>query len=200
MRRHHPQPESASLRSRAQAQLTGGLGPLSPNVGQGAAAALRVLYDLASDPDTAADALALLHELQVHQVELDLQSEELRASTLTLEATLSRQVQLYDCMPVSMMTIDADTRILEINLTGAQRLGRDREMLIGQRLDGFLPSASTKTLRTLMHAMDDGQDHPAHSLSLNRDKAPADVIMATVSVDPVGHRFLVALSDFPNQA
>ena len=49
---------------------------------------MAVLHALASSPATAADALAVLHELQVHQVEVDLQAEELRESRTELEAAL----------------------------------------------------------------------------------------------------------------
>ena len=52
-------------------------------------------------PDTAADTLKLLHELQVHQVELDLQEEELRRSVAELESALFGSVQLYDFAPAA---------------------------------------------------------------------------------------------------
>ena len=90
---------------------------------QMATAAYGVLHELASSPTTAADALALLHELQVHQVELDLQAEELRASRMELEAALRRQIQLYDAAPVGHATIDPSCTLLELNLTGAAMLG-----------------------------------------------------------------------------
>jgi hypothetical protein len=73
------------LRRRALAQLRVPAG--SHEARLNSSAALGVLHELASSPSTAEAALALLHELQVHQVELDLQDEELRRSRAELEAT-----------------------------------------------------------------------------------------------------------------
>jgi hypothetical protein len=89
-------PEQLSnLRHRATSRLSAGAGATRAPVS--ASNALAVLHDLASSPETAADALALLHELQVHQVELDLQADELRESRAGLETALRRQTDLYDC-------------------------------------------------------------------------------------------------------
>lgn len=189
-----------SLRMRAQTRLTAGQGALSNRSSEGASAALRVLYDLAVSPDTAADALALLHELQVHQVELELQAEELRASRNDLESALARQVQIYDCLPVSVFTIDHDTRLHEVNLTGAQRLMADREMLLGQRLDAFLAPTSASALHSLLASIDQGAEQASCELTLKAglDKTPA--VHASVNVDPVGQRYLLVFTDLPRSA
>ena len=76
------------------------------------------------------DAQRLVHELQVHQIELELQNEELRRSQQeTLEA-LAKYANLYDFAPLGYFTCDADGLILEINLTGARMLGVDRDRLL----------------------------------------------------------------------
>ena len=80
------------LRTRAATQLGGD--DMQRQARLSSTAALRVLHALASSPATAADAIALLHELQVHQVELDLQYEELQGSNSELEASLDRQARL----------------------------------------------------------------------------------------------------------
>jgi hypothetical protein len=63
--------------------------------------AFRVLFELASSPDTAGDALALLHELQVHQVELDMQTEELMHSRAELETDHCRLERACSCEETS---------------------------------------------------------------------------------------------------
>lgn len=191
----------ATLRMRAQTRLTEGQGALSSSFTEGASAALRVLYDLAVSPDTAADALALLHELQVHQVELDLQAEELRLSRNDLEAALARQVQIYECIPVSVFTIDQDTRLHEVNLTGAQRLMVDRELLLGQRLDTFLTPASASALHVLLNCIDQGVKQASCELTLraglDQTPDPTPTVRATVNVDPIGHGYLLVFTDLP---
>ena len=82
-----------SLRMRAIARLTGHSDPKDTRANS--AAALAILHELASSPATAADSLKLLHELQVHQVELDLQNEELTASQRALEDALREQTILF---------------------------------------------------------------------------------------------------------
>src|ERR1035438_2766978 len=111
------------LRSRAVAHLKG---PDAQARADGSAA-LGVLYELASSPSTAPNALALLHELQVHQVEVDLQDEELRRSRLELETSLNRQVQLYDYAPVGYLTVDCNAVLRELNQTGATLLRFERD-------------------------------------------------------------------------
>ncbi len=117
----------ADLRLRALSRLNGG-----GRIGQkGASDALVVLFELASSPSTADDALALLHELQVHQVKLELQDEELRSSRAELETALGRQVELYDAAPVGSFSVDTKAVLYELNLTGARLLGFEREELLG---------------------------------------------------------------------
>src|SRR5512133_1890243 len=114
-----------SLRLRALARLTGNSDPHETRANS--SAALAVLHDLASSPATAADSLKLLHELQVHQVELDLQEEELRRAVTELETALYRQVQLYDFTPAACFTVDRNTALCELNRSGARLLGFDRD-------------------------------------------------------------------------
>ena len=94
------------LRRRANVLLDEGR---VPDAGRyNASEALRVLCRLALEQGTAPDALVLLHELQVHQVELDLQNEELVASRNALEGALLHQTYLFDHAPVGYLGIDAN--------------------------------------------------------------------------------------------
>lgn len=183
----------AALRSQAQAMLAGHRDTAG---GSGnASAALSVLHELASSPDTAADALALLHELQVHQVELDLQAEALRTTQAELESELSRQVQRHDGAPVSCFTVDADTRLIEINLTGSQRLGRDSQALLGATLSSFLSITSATDLRSMLARLRQGVAVGACELSLTIPGHSAHSVYASAVLDPASDRFLIAFMD-----
>ncbi|MGZ4371444.1 MAG: ATP-binding protein [Gaiellaceae bacterium] len=74
----------------------------------------------------------LVHDLQVHQIELELQNRDLRQTQNELEESRARFEELYDFAPVAYYTFDSQGRIQEVNLTGASMVGRDRAPLIGQ--------------------------------------------------------------------
>jgi len=80
----------------------------------------------------------LLHELEVHQIELEMQNDALRLSQLTLEESRDRYVDFYDFAPVGYLTLTRHALISEINLTGAALLGRERKMLLNRRFSGFV--------------------------------------------------------------
>jgi len=80
----------------------------------------------------------LLHELQVHQIEMEMQNEELRESRERLETIASRFMHLYDFAPVGYMSVSETSLILEANLTVATLLGVPRAMLFGQLLTSFV--------------------------------------------------------------
>lgn len=179
-----------SLRLRALARLTGKSDPHDTRANS--SAALGVLLDLASSPATAADSLKLLHELQVHQVELDLQEEELRRSVTELEAALYRQVQLYDFAPAGCFTIDRSTALSELNRTGARLLGFDREAVLGRALDSFLEPDSGRALHSALMRVAEGAEGEGCELRFVARNGVSRTAHASVGPDPSGQRFLVA--------
>lgn len=80
----------------------------------------------------------LVAELQIHQIELEMQNEELRRAQLELEAARDNYSDLYDFAPVGYFTISAKGLILEANLTGAAMLGVERSFLIGKPFSRFV--------------------------------------------------------------
>ena len=79
-----------------------------------------------------------IQELRIHQIELDMQNEELRRTQLELEAARDKYSDLYDFAPVGYFTISAKGMILEANLTGADMLGVARGLLIGSPFFTFI--------------------------------------------------------------
>ena len=91
---------------------------------------------------SAPDVRRLVHELQVHQVELEIQNEELRLTQVQLAQALSRYSNLYEFAPVGYISMDDSGVIQAANLTSAEMLGIERERLIGCKLAEFvLPSS-----------------------------------------------------------
>ncbi|UUX92908.1 PAS domain-containing sensor histidine kinase [Methanoplanus endosymbiosus] len=91
-----------------------------------------------SKDNICADEVALVHELQVHQIELDMQNEELERARSEAEMLHEKFVDLYDFAPVGYFTIDRIGTILEVNLTGCLLLGQERQKVIGRRLQTFM--------------------------------------------------------------
>jgi PAS domain S-box-containing protein len=80
----------------------------------------------------------LLQELKVHQIELEMQNEQLRQSQVELEQSRDRYVDFYDFAPVGYITLNRGGMIDEINLTGAEMLGGVRNTLLHLRLANFV--------------------------------------------------------------
>jgi PAS domain-containing protein len=183
----------ADLRRRALERLPRPTG--AHDRGRDASAALAVLHKLASSASSAEDALALLHELQVHQVELELQDEELRRSRAELEATLFRQVQLYDFAPVGCFSVDRNTQLREVNLTAAGMLGGERAQLLGHNLDAYLAPQGARALHAMLTRLGDGAPSAVGTLQLAAARGPARSVHASANRDPDGRHFLVAFVD-----
>jgi len=88
-----------------------------------------------------ADSQRLLHELQVHQVELELQNEELRKTRDEMEAGRDKYSDLYDFAPIGYLTLDRDGTISEVNLAGATLLRVARAALAKRRFGVFVSPA-----------------------------------------------------------
>ncbi len=81
---------------------------------------------------------SLIHELRVHQIELEMQNEELRRTQEALETTRRRYSHLYDFAPVGYFSISEKGMIEAANLTFASMLKVDRGVLIGTPLSQFI--------------------------------------------------------------
>lgn len=112
-------PAAAGLRPRAEKQLQG------PGSEAGASP---------SGDETS----RLLHELQVHQIELEIQNEELRQARDEVETVLGNYTDLYDFAPVGYVTLSPDGVVRAANLTAAGLLGMDRSRLLGRNIALFV--------------------------------------------------------------
>ncbi|MEO8544507.1 MAG: PAS domain-containing protein [Betaproteobacteria bacterium] len=188
----HIDQQRLGLRQRASARLSPGTE--ANHIRGGAQDALAVLHQLASSPDTAGDALALLHELQVYQVELDLQAEELRASRGELESSLRRQIELYDHLPVGCLTLDRAFVVQELNLTGARMLGIERDEAFGWPFENFVVPKSALALRQLVSRLACGDKSATATLQLAAKVGAGTLVQGHVGADPRGDGVFVVLA------
>ena len=84
------------------------------------------------------ETLRILHELQVHQIELEMQSEEMGRAQVELDAARARYFDLYDLAPVGYVTVSEQGLILEANLTASTLLGVARGTLVKLLLTRFI--------------------------------------------------------------
>ena len=92
-------------------------------------------------PDPSEDIPTILHNLRVHQIELEMQNEELRRTQAELEETKAAYVDLYDFAPVGYCTISESGLVERANLTLGEQLGVTRSSLTGQPFSRFIASA-----------------------------------------------------------
>jgi PAS domain S-box-containing protein len=95
---------------------------------------LRTLEELELEALAPAEIQRLVHELHVHQIELEIQDEDLRCAQVELEASRARFVDLYDFAPVGYLTVSEAGLIVEANLTAATATGVSRSELVGRPL------------------------------------------------------------------
>ena len=111
-----------------------GLGQLRSRAEQRAKAPASAGMDSLSPEET----YRIVQELRVHQIELEMQNEELRTSRKELEVSQARYFDLYDLAPVGYVTLSKKGLVLEANLTAAALLGVARSALPGQRFSSFI--------------------------------------------------------------
>ncbi len=98
---------------------------------------------------TAAEMQRLIQELQIHQIELEMQNEELKQARDEAEAERERYLDLYDFAPVGYFTLGADGAIRQVNLAGARLLGLERSALLNRRFCHFVSEADVAAFERL---------------------------------------------------
>jgi PAS domain S-box-containing protein len=111
--------DARALRGRAEKRLSEQASPSAP-------------------PRSEAEARALVHELQVHQIELEMQNEDLVKAQAVAREAADNCAELFDFAPVAYFVLDADGVVCDLNLAAARLLGRDRSRVTNQRFERHL--------------------------------------------------------------
>lgn len=150
-------------------------------------------------PKAEADTRRLLHELQVHQVELEMQNRELQKARDEVEAALEKYSDLYDFAPVGYFSLDDQGRILEVNLTGAALLGVERSRLINRRLAVFVAPASEPLFLAFLKRIYAGPGKQVCEAELRAEGGPAFWVnchaTSALSLNGPGNWCRLAVSD-----
>ena len=118
----------------------------------------------------------ILHELRVHQIELEMQNEALRQTQQALEESRDRFIDLYEFAPVGYLTLTAQGMIAEINLTGVTLLGRERGMLLNTSLRKLVIAADQD--KWVQHFMAVTKQDQKTSIELSIQRGDGSVFQA----------------------
>src|ERR1700688_3567373 len=150
--------EAAELRRRAEARLS------ETQKGQ------RLQADSGR---TAHDTQRLVQELQIHQIELEMQNEQLEQTRAETEAALELYTDLYEFAPAGYFSLDRDGTILQANLTGSTLLEVDRSRLVNRRFGLFVAENSRAAFRAFVAKVFAGESRETCEVMLLREgKAP----------------------------
>jgi len=144
----------------------------------------------------------LLHEMQVHQIELEMQNEELRRAEAALDASRARYFELYDLAPVGYCTVGESGLILQANLAAATLLGVPRSALVMQRLSRFIVTEDQDNLYLRRKQLDETGEAQSFELRMLKHDGTRfwGHLAATAATEADGTRVLrVVLSDISGQ-
>ena len=140
-------------------------------------------------PQAGTDGLQhLLHELQVHQIELEMQNHELRETQQSLEESRNRYVDLYDFAPDGYLTVDNKGCIREINLTGARMLGKERAYLIGKPFVGYVAKGEVPQFLDHIRRCQQGEEPIMTELLLKGDCSKTVQLLSIPVLDEASQR------------
>jgi PAS domain-containing protein len=121
-------------------------------------------------PALEADVKKLMHELQVHQIELEMQNEELREANETAETALKKYTLLYDFAPMGYFTLNSEGSICELNFTGAEMLGDKRFSLANSNFKLFVSEESLPVFNNFFSKVYTGNAKESCEVTLGYDK------------------------------
>lgn len=194
------------LRQSAEERLATGTAPATRAAPVGTNA-LALLYRLASDPETAGDAQKLLHELQVHQVEIDLQHEQVEQERRQLAQDLTACSALFELAPFAYLSLDAEGRVMAANRLAADWLAPatgPRPAWAGHRIEDLLAPECHAAVHGMLAALNKttdtnkggiasagtGAGRQAFAVQARASGARAHAVATAM---PVGARVLMAL-------
>ncbi|MGD1152817.1 MAG: ATP-binding protein [Syntrophales bacterium] len=136
-----------------------------------------------SSGEISADVQKLIHELDVHQTELEMQNEALRKSQMETAEEHGKYTDLFDFAPVGYFTFDRKGNIIEANVTGASLLGSEKRSLTGQPFRRFVTSGHFSIFQSHLQMALEIQSKQSCKLKLTRkDGSLFDALIDTIAV------------------
>ncbi|MBN2645028.1 MAG: PAS domain S-box protein [Desulfuromonadaceae bacterium] len=137
----------------------------------------------------------LVHQLQVHQLELEMQNEELRSSRAETERLLERYTDLYDFAPIGYVTLGLNGNIRAVNLIGAELLGNECSDLIGCRFGQFVAAEDSSCFTAFLEKCFASQTKEACELRLLIDTQRPLYVQIEALTSNLGQECRMAIVD-----
>jgi len=131
-----------------------------------------------------ADRQKLVHELQVHQIELEMQNAQMRETQLQLESALDRYAELYNFAPVAYLSLSPQGEILEANLRAGELLGLQRGVLMHQQFTRFVQAEAQDAYCLLFRQVFSSGARQSAELELVTAQAKRLVVLVEAVSDP----------------
>ncbi len=156
---------------------------------------LKVKQETSGQIVVESDVKRLLHELQVHQIELEMQNEELRQVNEVAELALKKFTMLYDFSPMAYFTLDIDGSISELNFTGAELLGEKRFSLVDSNFKLFVSAESQVVFDKFFSKVFSGNTKESCNVRLGYDGNPLSYVYIEGIVTGDEHKCLLSVVD-----
>ena len=130
----------------------------------------------ACPPRTETDLRRLQHELEVHQVELELQNEEFKQAKTQMETLLDQYATYYDFAPVAYYNLNREGVIRTGNFAGARLLGVEHSRLVNRPFGRFVAAADRRTFSAFLQKVFSGQTHEHCEVMLPKTKAQSRLV------------------------
>lgn len=183
---------SNKLRAIAEERIEAGTAPLTRAWPPGTQA-LTLLHSLAIAPDSAGDALKLLHELQVHQVELDLQQEQAEQTHRQLTQDLTDCTGRFELAPFAYLALEPDGQVIAANRLAADWLAAETGTVkewAGRRIEDLLAPECSAAVRNMLAVLRLGEGRQSCAV---QSRAGGASVYAIAAATPSGGQVLMAL-------
>jgi PAS domain S-box-containing protein len=131
------------------------------------------------------ETLKISHELQVHQIELEMQNEALRQANTALSAERERYFNLYNFAPVGYCTLSAESLIIEANLTAAKIFGMGQSELVQQPMTRFIHPEDQDIYYLYRKKLLNSQEKLTCELRLKRQNAADYWVCIVASIEKI---------------
>ena len=144
------------------------------------------------------DMLRLVHELEVHQIELEMQNDELQLAKEQAELATAKYVELYEFAPSGYFILTREGKIIQLNIAGSQIFGRDRSQLINHQFAFFVSDESKPVLKQFLSRVFSSNTKETCDLSLAiPNSLPMQVQISALAENNIDECF-VTMGTSPN--